>query len=98
MSLLLETTSDSLPSGVCWLDQSVASVLLLLLHELINDFVLLREFAFEDLQTGAQPSVVDGEIVRRHFLFHHVIVEALTLLLNEFRPQLGHSLKVEIRN
>jgi len=94
MSFVLEPASDPLSSAESGLDQPIASVLVLLLlgHEVVDDFVLLLHFDLKHMQTSAQTSIVNIEVVGRHFLLHNIVEEALTFLLDDFGTKLGDAL------
>ena len=63
---------------------------LLLDEQVIDNFILALKLDFYDLELGLEASILVFQIIGGHALFHHIVVEALTLLMNDSRAKLAH--------
>ena len=64
-----------------------AKVLILICHELIDVLVSLGEFDLHNLKSCLEPHVLLCQSVLRYFMLHYVVIEALSLLVDNLWPQ-----------
>ena len=63
---------------------------LLLKDQVIDDLVLALQLTFNDLQFGSQSRILVLKIICSHTLFHDIVIETLSLLVDDARPELVH--------
>lgn len=68
------------------------SSLVVLKDKFVDDSILALQLDFKHLNACAQVCVVYCEIVSRHLLFDDIVVETLSFLVDNPRPQLSQTL------
>ena len=63
---------------------------LLLHHHIVNGLVLFEQLCLNNLNSGLQAKILVSQVVGGDLLLHDVVVEALSLLVDDPRPHLVH--------
>ena len=64
-----------------------AKVLILICHEFIDVLVSFGEFDLHNLKSSLEPHVLLCQSVLGYFMLHYVVIEALSLLVDNLWPQ-----------
>ena len=64
-----------------------AKVLILICHEFIDVLVSFGEFDLHNLKSSLEPHILLCQRVLGYFMLHHVVIEALSLLVDNLWPQ-----------